>query len=119
MGNKSIPNIAIETIGKGRRPLKAIKGFVDLPCWSDYFLTKEPNYLFKTKVMKNGRIELWVDGQINDGGTFHIDHEQTNAYFYLLEHQERIKNSILQTLKQEFPAYRCICCLGSRRRRLS
>ncbi len=99
----SIPNIGLQNIGTGRKPLKAIKGFIELPCWTGYFLAEEPNYLIKTKVLTNGRIELWVDGEIRADGSFSIDQEQTNAYYFLVEHQEKIKHSILEELKKQFP----------------
>jgi hypothetical protein len=99
----SIPNIQLENVGTGSKPQKAIKGIVELPCWTDYFLVEEPNYLTKTRVVKNGRIELWVDGEINADGSFHIDPEQAHAYNYLVEHQDNIRTAIIQTLKTEFP----------------
>lgn len=103
MRANAIPNVQVENFGTGRKPLKAIKGFVELPCWADYFLVEEPDYLFKSKVVKNGRIQLWVDGEIREDGSFHINQEQINAYAHLLEHQERIKKTILQKLKQALP----------------
>lgn len=96
-------NIQIENIGSGKRPHNAIKGFVELPCWSGYFLVEEPNYLIKTKVVTDGRIDLCVDGQIKQDNNIYIEQEQVNSYFYLLKHQERIKHSILSELKKEFP----------------
>ena len=103
METKSIPNIQVENIGSGRKPIKAIKGFVELPCWTDYFLAEKPNYLIKTTVVKDGRIELWVDGEIMEDGSFRIDKEQVNSYFYLLEYQDKIKKSIVQKLRQVLP----------------
>lgn len=103
MQTNSIPNIQIENIGAGRSRHKVIKGFVELPCWTNYFLTEETNYLFKTKVIKNGRIELWVNGGITADGRINVDEEQVNSYYYLVEHQDDIKNSIVQSLKQVFP----------------
>jgi hypothetical protein len=103
METNKIPNIQIETFGTGKRLHKAIKGFIELPCWTGYFLVEEPNYLMKTKVVTNGRIDLWVDGEIRADGSFSINKEQTNAYFFLVEHQERIKHSILEELKKKFP----------------
>ena len=103
MQTNSIPNIQIENIGTRRKPHKAIKGFVELPCWTDYFLAEEPNYLIRTRTVKNGRIELWVDGEIKANDTFCVEPEQINSYFYLLEHQDQIKTSIVQKLKQTLP----------------
>ncbi len=99
----AIPNIEVQNIGTGKKPLKVLKGFVSLPCWTGYFLVEEPNHLIKTKVVTNGRIDLWVNGEINADESFRIDEEQMNAYAYLLEHEERIKHSLLQELKKEFP----------------
>jgi len=98
-----IPNIGIQRIGTGKSSLNAIKGFIELPCWTGYFLTEKPNHLIKTNVVTNGRIDLWVDGAINVDDSFKIDQEQIFAYFYLVEHQERIKHSILEELKKELP----------------
>ncbi len=100
---ESIPNIGLQNIGTASKPIKAIKGFIELPYWTGYFLTEKTNYSIKTKVVTNGRIDLWVDGEIRADGSFSIDQEQANAYFFLIEHQEKIKHSILQELKKEFP----------------
>ena len=100
---EGIPNIGLQNIGTKKKPLQVIRGFVDLPCWTGYFLTEKPNNLFKTEVVKNGRIDLWIDGVIKEDGSFAIDQEQTNAYTYLVEHQDKIKQSILQDLKNKFP----------------
>lgn len=103
MKRNTIPNIQIETIGNGKKPCKALKGFIELPCWTGYFLVEQPNYVIKTKVVTDGRIDLWVDGEIRADGSFSIDTEQINSYFFLLEHQEEIKRSILEELKMKFP----------------
>ena len=68
-----IPNIGIQRIGTGKSSLNAIKGFIELPCWTGYFLTEKPNYLIKTNVVANGRIDLWVDCAINADDSFKID----------------------------------------------
>src|SRR5689334_6240344 len=94
-----IPNIKIANFGTHR----AIKGFVELPCWNGYFLVEEPNHVIKTRVVTNGRIDLWVEGHIGSEGSFSIDPEQTNAYFFLVENQERIQHAILDQLKKQFP----------------
>ena len=98
-----IPNIGIQNIGTVRKPLQVIKGFIELPCWTGYFLTEKPNFLIKNKVVTHGRIDLWVDGEIRRDGSFTIDPEQTNAYIFLVKQQEQIKQSILQELKNKFP----------------
>ena len=103
MEANKIPNIQIENIGTGKKPHHLIKGFIELPCWTGYFLTEEPNYSIKTKVVTDGRIDLWIDGGVRADKSFDIDREQINSYVYLVENQERIKHSILEKLKREFP----------------
>ena len=103
METNQIPNIQIQNTGTAKKPHNAIKGFIELTCWTGYFLVEEPNYLIKTKVVTNGRIDLWVDGEIRPDNSFYINQKQINAYFFLVEHQEGIKHSILQELKKEFP----------------
>ncbi|MBD0287602.1 MAG: hypothetical protein ICV79_19590 [Flavisolibacter sp.] len=98
-----IPNVKIQNIGTGKNPLNAIKGLIELPCWSGYYLYGDTCKLKKDKVVTNGRIELWVDGEMAADGSLNFTQEQINAYFYLLKHQESIKHSILKVLKQEFP----------------
>jgi hypothetical protein len=44
-----------------------------------------------------------VDGQITPESNMHVSQEQVNAYFYLAEHQEGIKQSILEGVKKHFP----------------
>jgi hypothetical protein len=99
-----IPNIQIENIGTRKKPLYAIKGFIGLPCWTGYYLYDDAYKLKKDKVVTNGRIELWVDGEIIPGGSLTIGPERVNAYCYLVEHQESMKQCILETLKKEFPS---------------
>jgi hypothetical protein len=74
-----------------------------LPCWTGYFLVEKPNDVMKNKVVTNGRIELWVEGEIKADNSFSVDQPQTNAYFFLVEHQERVKQAILEELKKRFP----------------
>jgi hypothetical protein len=100
---RRIPDIQVENIGTLKKPLYAIKGFIQLPCWTGYYLYDDSYKLRKHKVVTNGRIELWVDGEIIPDGSLHFLPEQVNAYFYLVEHQESIKHSLLETLKKEFP----------------
>ncbi|HVG42077.1 MAG TPA: hypothetical protein VM888_10750 [Chitinophagaceae bacterium] len=103
METNKIPNIKLENVGTCRKPHNAIKGFIELPCWTGYFLVEKPNYLFKTKVVTNGRIDLWVDGEIKADGSFSTDPEQIKAYVYLVEHGDQVRLSILQELKNELP----------------
>jgi hypothetical protein len=98
-----VPNIQIENIGSRKKPLYVIKGFVELNSWTGYYLYDDSYKLIKDKVVTNGRIGLWVDGEITPNGEFRLSQEQVNSYFYLVEHQEIIKHSILETLKKEFP----------------
>lgn len=98
-----IPNIQIENIGSTKKPHFTIKGFIELNKWTGYFLYDETYKLIKDKVVTNGRINLWIDGVITPDRSFRISQEQVNSYLYLVEHQERIKHSILENLKKEFP----------------
>ncbi|QHS56586.1 hypothetical protein GWR56_13915 [Mucilaginibacter sp. 14171R-50] len=99
----TIPNIQIQNIGSSKKPLQVIKGFIELPCWTGFFLIEEPDYLIKTKVVTNGRIDLWVDGEIGLDHSFSTNQEQGNAYVFLVEQQQEIQRAIIQELKEEFP----------------
>lgn len=103
MKTNEIPGLQVENIGTRKKPHQVIKGFIELPCWNGYFLTEKPNYLIKTNVVTDGRIELWVNGTIGDNGRYAVDPEQSNCYFFLAKHQDRIKQSILDALKNRFP----------------
>jgi hypothetical protein len=103
MKTDQIPNIKVQKIGVGKSGVKAIQGFVSLPCWNGHFLVEKPNYVTKTKVVTDGRIQLWVDGEIMENNSFNVAPEQVNAYWYLVENQEEIKRSILTELRTEFP----------------
>lgn len=105
MGNEinSIPNVQKENIGSGRKPLYVIKGFIELPCWDGYYLNDEAYKGKEDKIIKGGRIPLWVDGEIAPDNSLHFSMEQINAYAYLVKHQEHLKHAIVQALKQEFP----------------
>jgi hypothetical protein len=103
METNKIPNVQTEKFRYGKRVQKAIKGFIELPCWTGYFLVEEPNHVIRTRVVTNGHIDLWVDGEIRADDSFSIEQEQTNAYFFLVQHQEAIKRSILDELKNKLP----------------
>jgi hypothetical protein len=98
-----IPNLQIENIGNGKKPLFVIKGFIELPCWNGYYLYDDTYKLKKDKVVTGGRIDLWVDGEIALDNNLLFSEDQINAYFFLVEHQESVKRSILQSLQQQFP----------------
>lgn len=97
-----IPNLRIENIGTKRKPHNVIKGFVTLPCWNGYYLYDDTYKPKKNKVATDGRIELWVEGAADTANGLHFSGEQIHAYWFLVEHQESIKHSILQGLKREF-----------------
>jgi rubrerythrin len=103
METNSIPNIQLVNIGTVKKPLNAVKGFIELPCWNGYYLVTQPNYRFKTSVVTNGRIELWVDAAITEDNNFSIDPEQVNAYQFLVQQQTEVKQAILEELKKQFP----------------
>ena len=99
----SIPNLRIQNIGTIRKPHNVIKGFIELPCWTGYYLYDDSYKLKKDKVVTNGHIELWVDGEIKTDGSLNFLDEQIASYFYLVEHQDSIKKAMLEGLKKEFP----------------
>jgi hypothetical protein len=98
-----IPNIKIENTGNIKNPLYSVKGFIELPGWTGYFLYDDHYKLKKNKVVTNGRIDLWIDHAISPDGSFYIPQEQANSYFYLVGHEERLKQLILEELKTKFP----------------
>jgi len=99
----AIPNLRVENIGSKTKPLLMVKGFITLPVWNGYFLFDDSYKLKKQKVVTNGLIDLWVDAGISDEKTPVLMEEQKAAYFFLTEHQESIRQSIVQHLKEEFP----------------
>ena len=101
--NSKIPDIQIENIGNKNKPLFVLKGFIKLSQWTDYFLYDESYQLIKEKVVTDGRIQLWMSDDITSEESYDISPEQVNSYFYQIEHQQRIKFSILENLKKEFP----------------
>lgn len=98
-----IPNLHIENIGNKKKPLYVVKGFIELKSWTGYFLYDDSYKLKEHKVVTNGRIDLWIEHDIATDGSLYIPQEQVNSYFYLVEHQERMKHSILEELKKQFP----------------
>jgi hypothetical protein len=102
-GNSKIPNLQVENIGSKKKPLYAIKGFIELASWTGYYLYDDSYHLIKDKVVTNGRVGLWVDGEIAPDCSFRLMEEQVNSYFHLVEYQEKMKQSILENLKKEFP----------------
>ena len=99
----NIPTIQIENIGSRKKPLYAIKGSIELATWTNYFLYDESYKLIQDKVVTNGRINLWIGNAITSAGSFQISQAQVNAYFYLVDHQQQIKASIIENLKKKFP----------------
>ena len=78
-----IPNIKIENTGSIKKLNYVIKGFIELPCWNDYYLSEKPNNVIKTKVVTGGRIELYIDHETEENGNIKIGEDQRNAYFFL------------------------------------
>lgn len=103
METNSIPNIQLVNIGTVKKPLNAVKCFIELPCWSGYYLVTTPNYRFTNNVVTNGYIELWVSAAIHEGSSFPIDPEQLNAYQFLVQQQTEVKQAIVEELKKKFP----------------
>ena len=100
----TIPNIQVENIGTRQKPINAVRGFIELPCWTGYYLYDDSYRLKKDKVVLNGRIDLWVDGELTPDGSIHFLQGQINAYNYLVKQQEEVKQAILKTLAKDFPA---------------
>jgi hypothetical protein len=105
MDNNSsgIPDIQIEKIGIGNTPMKVIRGIIELPCWTGYYLYEQSFKQKREKVVTKGRIRLWVDGEIAQGNVPLFLPEQVKSYWYLVEQQQSIQQSILKALKSEFP----------------
>jgi hypothetical protein len=100
---RSIPNVKVNSIGSKKNRIQVISGFVDLPCWDGYFLEERTIYSKEEKRIKGGRIGLGVDGGINPDGSTVFSNGQVAAYFYIVEHQETIKQVILEKLVSDFP----------------
>ena len=98
-----IPNIEIGLIGNKNISLYAVKGFIELICWTGYFLYDDSYKLKENKVVTNGCIDLWLEHDIAEDGSFYIPQPQVNAYFYLVEHQNRMKQIMTEALKTAFP----------------
>ncbi len=103
IANSQIPTIQIENIGSRKKPLYAIKGFIELATWTGYFLYDDTYKLVTDKVVTNGRINIWIGDGVTSADNCRISQEQVNAYLYQVAHQERIKHSIIENLKREFP----------------
>ena len=98
-----IPNIGIENIGTKNKPHYVIQGSIELAVWTGYFLYDEHYKLIKDKAVTNGRIKLLVDGKVASDGSFHISQAQVTSYLYLVQHQDSVKQAVLENLKKEFP----------------
>ena len=92
-----IPNVQLVKTGSKKNPGYTVEGWIDLHAWTGYYLYDDSYKLKKDKVVTNGSIRLSFDS------TGDLAQEQVDCYYYLVEHEETIKRSILQALKQAFP----------------
>lgn len=98
MNTHTIPNITVKELKHKKSVTYYGLGSIPLPCWNGYF----SDYHFKN-VITDGMISLSIDNSDANHNGFHISPEQTNAYYYLVENQERIKQQLLQGLTEVFP----------------
>ncbi|RXK85698.1 DUF6985 domain-containing protein [Filimonas effusa] len=103
IGNNRIPGIRVENIGTKQKPRNVIKGVVSLSCWNDHFLYEEADRLMKTKVVTDGLIALWIDSETGIDDKFNLSDEQVNTYSFLVENQLKLRQSMLDELKKQFP----------------
>lgn len=98
MDTSVIPNIQISKFKDKYGTVYLGSAAADLPCWIGYLLNENAK-----EVITNRQFDVGIQNSNNNNTSFSASKEQTNAYFYLIEHQEKIKQNILNTLKAIFP----------------
>ena len=98
---QTIPGLQVKLIGK-KNPLKVIHKVVEWPGWNGY-LEENVGFSKREKRVFTGRIEITVNGGFNPDGSFNISPEQVNAYWHLVENEEKMRSVVLEGLVQHFP----------------
>lgn len=100
-----LPTLNIKTYKSGKHAIRMIEGRLQLTSWAG-FQNRQGWYNGKDReAPSDGWVKLSVDGD-NSTDTPSLTPEQAAAYHYLLEHQETIKNSILNALLPQYMEWR-------------
>jgi len=97
-----IPNLEIEIFGGSKSSIKRIKGFVTLSAWSG-FQSRQGSYASVDQATpSDGNIKLAVGGDMLVDDPV-VTQEHVNAYNFLVTDQEKIRDSILNSLLAKYP----------------
>lgn len=99
MNTREIPNIEVKKTKYKSGTYYLGGASANLSCWIGYFLNENPR-----EVITNEQFYIGIDNCTEDNSGFSLSQEQVNAYYYLVENQESVKNSIAQALKEKFPS---------------
>lgn len=98
---QTIPDLQVKLIGK-KNPIKVIYGVLQWPEWNGY-LQENVGFSKRQKRPSTGYIEITVEGGVNPDGSLDTSPEQVNAYWYLIDHTQKMKSVVLEGLVHHFP----------------
>ena len=96
-----IPNLSLKKYSGDNYEFFKIEGFVVLEAWKGFQSRGGAYGSLDSKEASNGSVRITVDADIVEG-LAKITEEQVNAYNYLIQHQEIIKDAILQSLLSDY-----------------
>ncbi len=98
MDKNSIPNLQIRESKFNKRTYYDGSVFVELPYWLGYRGNDEC-----TAVINDAGFCIGIKNSVEPGDGFSANQGQVNAYFFLLENHETLKQKIIQSLKNSLP----------------
>jgi len=97
-----IPNLEIEIFGSSKSSIKRIKGFVTLSAWSGFQSRQGPYASVDQTTPSDGKVKLDIGGDMVVEEPI-VTQEHVNAYNFLVTNQEKIRDTILNSLLTKYP----------------
>ncbi|MBO9202656.1 MULTISPECIES: DUF6985 domain-containing protein [Niastella] len=96
-----IPDLFVKKYNRNNYESLSVEGTIVLEAWKGFQSMRGPYGAKDSDEPSDGTARLTVAEYIVEGKV-HISEEQVNAYNYITQHQEKIKEAILQALLSEY-----------------
>jgi len=95
--NDRLPNLEVKTYGSDDNKIKVIEGILKLSSWSGYQSRQGIYDSIDTDKQSDGTVRVQIGGDMVVDNP-EVAEEHVNAYKYLIEHQHKLKDIILNSL---------------------
>jgi hypothetical protein len=96
-----IPNLSLKKYSGDNYEFFEVEGFVVLDAWKGFQSRGGAYGSIDSNEVSDGSVRITVDAEVVEG-IAKITEAQVNAYNYLIQHQEKIKEAILQALLADY-----------------